>query len=66
MSMSKQNERVGAKYVERQETVRKLARIQDALTEMRDKLRNAANAIDQRRESNPLVDSDLPTSMQVV
>ena len=64
--MSKQHERIGAKFVERQETARKLDRIREALDALRDTLRSTAEAIDQRHEINPTVDPDLPTAQQVL
>ena len=66
MSMSKQHERIGAKFVERKETARKLDRIREALDEMRDVFRSTADAIDNRHETNSSVDAELPTAQQVV
>ena len=68
MTMNEQHEEIGRMYVERENVECQSACIENKLTRLRQKLIDAASAIEKRHEdgAQTAIDADLPTSQQIM
>lgn len=66
MTVGEQHAEIGRQYMRRQEIKRQLACMDSKLNRMRDKLTNAASAIQDRMQESKGIDNDLPTCNEIM